>query len=175
MLASLIVRASVERRPLHQRCLSDNFLITAVRQLIEQDLNSYDSIQAHVPSKKGKSRLQAPNYPAILRTLAIYFGGVYIILDALDESTEEEVFFKGFQDILSSQPNTKPFKNLITSRHSLKTERLLSHLALSMVSLNEKTGPDIVKFISRDRKQGPFSQTQAPKSSSGITHPKCFN
>jgi hypothetical protein len=128
----------------------DNFLITAVRQLAGQDLKSYDSTQAHVPSKKGKSHLQVPDYPAILRTLSIRFGSIYIIVNALDESTEEEVFIEGFRDILSAQPDTKPFKILIASRHSLKIERLLVPMAVSQLSLNERTGSDIVKFVTNE-------------------------
>jgi hypothetical protein len=154
----------------------DNFLITAVRQLIGQDLKSYDSIQAHVPSKNGKSHLQVPDYAAILRTLSVHFGSIYIIVDALDESTEEEVFIEGFRDILSAKPDTKPFKILITSRHSLRIERLFVPMAVSQLSLNGRTGSDIEKFVTseiesrvRSRKLKLRNQTLAPRIENVLT------
>jgi hypothetical protein len=50
----------------------------------------------------------------------------------------------------SNKPDTKPFKILITSRHSLKIERLLVPMAVSQLSLNERTGSDIIKFVTSE-------------------------
>jgi hypothetical protein len=66
--------------------------------------------------------MPVPDYTAALRNISMPFSGVYIVLDALDENTEEERFIVGLQEILGAGQNIRPCKTLIASRHSVRTE-----------------------------------------------------
>lgn len=82
--------------------------------------------------------------------MSLHFGKVIVVLDALDESVEEEAFINGFKELLLSSQSDTTVQILVTSRNDLNIERLILPLVTWGLSLMDAMVQDIGTYITAE-------------------------
>lgn len=85
----------------------------------------------------------------IIKVVLAHFKRVLIVVDALDESLEEEAFAQAFADLLQTAANSDVVVQVIlTSREDINVERSIAAIATSRLSLVNQMEDDIRTYIS---------------------------
>lgn len=116
-------------------------------QLLRIRPSCIDEIKAaHTANKR---KLTGERYLQIIKGVLVHFKRVLIVVDALDESLEEEAFAQAFADLLQTAANNGVVVQVIlTSREDLNVERSIEAIATSRLSLANQMEGDIRTYIS---------------------------
>ena len=126
-----------------------SFLMTVASQLLRAHSNCLNISSAFFKSKNEdlNGTITTTDYINLLRTMSLNFHKVFVVIDALDESFEQDVFVRGLQLLLNDTGSGSRFQMIVTSRSEKQLERLLSPLATSQVCLPHAVGEDIQAYV----------------------------
>jgi hypothetical protein len=129
--------------------LLSNFLSLVLVQLLRYQPDSIDKVQAARSANKRK--LTDDRYMKIIKDVLVDFRRVLIVVDALDESLEEQAFAQAFSDLLQTKAdNSTVIQVILTSREDLNVERSIKAIATSSLSLSNHMEDDIRVYISSE-------------------------
>ena len=94
--------------------------------------------------------LNETDYIRLIQGLTEMTNPLFVVVDALDESTEPERLVTMIQKLSSAEKTSHQIKLLITSRRDLKIERILVPLALIQMFLTDKMQYDIATFVTAE-------------------------
>ncbi|MCJ1456462.1 hypothetical protein MMC28_006823 [Mycoblastus sanguinarius] len=126
-----------------------NFLMTVVSQLLRAQSDCFVDASVLFKNKyenTGRTPT-APEYISMIRSMSLRFRNVFVIVDALDESSEEEDFIKAFRDLVKDTHHCSNLKVLVTSRSDISIERLISPLATYRSCFRDVVGEDIRTYV----------------------------
>jgi hypothetical protein len=87
----------------------------------------------------------------MIKAVLADFRRVLFVVDALDESVEEEAFAQAFSDLLQyDTDNDAVIQMILTSREDLNVERSIKAIATSRLSLSGQMEDDIRTYISSE-------------------------
>jgi hypothetical protein len=116
-------------------------------QLLKTQQSCIGEIEA--AHKVNKRKLTGERYMEITKAVLAHFKRVHIVVDALDESLEEEAFAQAFTDLLHTAANSDVVVQVVlTSREDLNVERSIAAIATSRLSLVNQMEDDIRTYIS---------------------------
>lgn len=127
-------------------------LMTMVRQLVQQQVVCLKDIEILFDTKKQdvSRKLSTSEYLRLIKAMSLHFKQVIVVVDALDESTDEEAFVNAFEELLVTDQGGTTIQILVTSRNDLNIERLLVPLANSILSLMDAMVQDIGTYITAE-------------------------
>jgi len=131
----------------HKKQLLSNFLSVVLVQMLKTQPSCIGEIEAaHTANKR---KLTGERYMKIIKVVLAHFKRVLIVVDALDESLEEEAFAQAFADLLQTAADSDVVVQVIlTSREDLNVERSIAAIATSRLSLVNQMEDDIRTYIS---------------------------
>ena len=126
--------------------------MTVVRQLVRQHLDCLEDIEMLFDTKKqdASRKLSTGEYLRLIKAMSLQFKQVIVVIDALDESVEEEAFINGFEELLLTSQGDTTIQILVTSRNDLNIERLILPLATWILSLMDAMVQDIGTYITAE-------------------------
>lgn len=99
----------------------------------------------------GKGKARDSDLLKLVKAILRHFLRVVIVLDALDESTEEEKLAGTFAELLRlAKEGHTTVQLFVSSREDLRIERVLSPITTSRMSLAYKMNDDIRSFIAAE-------------------------
>lgn len=141
-------------------------------QLLRYQPNFIGEIKAaHLANNR---KLTDERYMKIIKAILVRFTRVLIVVDALDESLEEDAFVQAFSDLLKVETDSHTVVQVIlTSREDLNIERAIKDIAISRLSLGDQMEDDIRTYISsevRDRLRSKKMKLADPSLADKIVH-----
>ena len=128
-----------------------NFFNLLLVQLSQRQPGCIDDIKAAYSASKRK--LTDERRLKIVKAVLAHFRRVIVVVDALDESLEEEAFAHGFSGLLETGLDSDTVVQVIlTSREDLNVERSIETIATSSLSLGKQMEDDIRTYISSEVK-----------------------
>lgn len=129
-----------------------HLLIKVVQQLVRQHEECFNDIQTLFDTKRQdvSRKLSTSEYLNLIKVMSLHFRKVIVVLDALDESIEEEAFINGFKELLLSSQGDSTVQILVTSRNDLNIERLILPLVTWGLSLMDAMVEDIGTYITAE-------------------------
>ena len=126
-----------------------NFVGTGISQLLNQAPQCLDDLKALKAHKGGEARGKPSvgDCVQLLKAFTLRFKRVFIVVDALDESSEVKALIEGLNELRSSTITKTTAQVLVTSRQEIQIERrMLRHLTQSLC-LAENIKHDIQRFV----------------------------
>lgn len=145
--ASGLVYFYCKDRSLKQQILK-TFMMAFVTQLTKIQPDCVSEIEA--ARCRNDRNLTEQEYIKLMKAILIKFRRLVVVVDALDESTEASKFSKTFAEIMGFDQNKTNVFILVTSREDVNSERLLTPLAMSRLSLTGRTEADISTYVSAE-------------------------
>ncbi|KAA6408778.1 MAG: hypothetical protein FRX48_07121 [Lasallia pustulata] len=128
------------------------FLMTVVRQLVQQHGECLKDIEMLFDTKKQdvSRKLSTGEYLRLIKTMSLHFKQVIVLIDALDESVEEETFINAFEELLFTSQGDTTIQIILTSRNDLNIERLVLPLTTWILSLKDAMVQDVGTYIAAE-------------------------
>lgn len=129
-----------------------SFTDSALSQLLPQCPACMNDVK-ELRSRKTSTLNQKPNqqeYFMLLKAFTLHFDRVFVVVDALDESSEVEKFVDGLAEIIHGFKSGSRAQVLVTSRYEVEIRKLIEPIALSTFSLTAKIGVDISRYVSAE-------------------------
>jgi hypothetical protein len=145
--ASGLVYFYCKDRSLKQQILK-TFMMVFVTQLTKIQPDCLGEIEA--ARCRNDRSLTELEYINLMKAILIKFRRLVVVVDALDESVEASKFSETFAEILRFDRNNTNVFILVTSREDVNSERLLGPLAVSRLSLTDRTKADIRTYVSAE-------------------------
>ncbi|RFU27044.1 hypothetical protein B7463_g9317, partial [Scytalidium lignicola] len=129
-----------------------DLLHSIIKQLLDQDSNSFfiarywrdmQSNNVSGPNAVAKP-LTSSEYIALIQQLCSQWTSVSLVVDAMDECTNLDVFMSGLTALSSNESN---IRLLLTSRHDVEFKRVIEPIATYEVPLNEHMSVDIDSYL----------------------------
>ncbi|KAJ7872181.1 ankyrin repeat-containing domain protein [Mycena olivaceomarginata] len=131
----------------NKRQLVEIMLRTIILQLSAQSLHPYAVLHQQYESSKGQTLPTYPHLLEVLDKLLSEFGRTYIVLDALDECTEDDILVQFISRL--RQWTTTPLHLLVTSQPRQFYTNALASVTKVTLEL-ESTERDIKLFVSHE-------------------------
>ena len=126
-----------------------NLLMTLAVQLVRQSSDCLEDVNALLDTKSGDfhRKIMVAEYISLLRIISLRFTRTFVVIDALDECSEGDVFVEGLRALVSEGNDGTNIQIVVTSRNDINLERLLLPLTTMELSLRGSVGEDVRAFV----------------------------
>lgn len=126
-----------------------NLLMTLAVQLLRRSRDCLEDVNALFSTKSRDfgRKITVAEYISLLRIMSLRFTQTFVVIDALDECSEEDVFVEGLQELISNDNEDTNVQIAVTSRNDLNIERLLLPLTTLELPLKGSVGEDVKAFV----------------------------
>ncbi|KAH6878928.1 hypothetical protein BKA58DRAFT_466538 [Alternaria rosae] len=131
----------------------ENFAASVVRQVMEASPLSLERgrVLYNEKSKKGSRPCHKEEYIPLIRSSIACLKEVFVIVDALDESTEGDAIAQSLTTIHNSGKSAGcRIRTLLTSRFDARTQGRYPNLAMTHIILAENMRPDTQHYIKEE-------------------------
>ena len=126
------------------------FVVEMIVQLIRLDAEGYRDLES-LYEKCHNDHARTPTLSDLLdlsKALSNRFVRTYVILDALDEVGNVNVFLKGLENLRAYINDSSTIRILVTSRRELAIERsMLAQTAIQVQMVSKETQTDLIGYI----------------------------
>jgi hypothetical protein len=120
------------------------------KQLLDMDLSCFEAAKHWHDERKRETSVATPlgsqDYIALIRQMCSRWGSVSLIVDALDECDNLDLFVNGLEE-LTIHSN---IRLLLTSRHDVKLARVIAPMVHHELSVAANMGDDIETFLASE-------------------------
>ncbi|KAI4609697.1 hypothetical protein J4E80_008342 [Alternaria sp. BMP 0032] len=137
----------------HAKMTHDNFASSVARQMMEASPLCLDEGRSlyNEKSREGSRPFQSDDYLSLICSSLGHLQDVFILLDALDESTEGDSIARSLAKIHESQKGAGcRIRILLTSRFDALIQGRYPNLATTHVILAENMRPDIQHYVAEE-------------------------
>lgn len=126
-----------------------NLLMTLAVQLARQNSDCLEDVNAlfNAKSPDFHRKITVAEYVSLLRIMSLRFTQTFVVVDALDECLEEDVFVEGLRALISDGTDGTNVQIVVTSRNDLNIERLLLPLTTFNLPLRGSVEEDVRAFV----------------------------